>query len=41
MKGNGSGSVGIGADNEDLRITCGAPTTGKLTVLVDYFTEAV
>lgn len=38
VKGNGAGIVGIGGDGEDLRITCGAPTTGSLVVQVDFFT---
>jgi hypothetical protein len=38
VKGTGVGIVGIGGDNEDLRITCGAPTSGSLVVQVDYFT---
>jgi len=37
-RGNGGGILGIGADNEDLRFTCGAPTTGSVTVSVQYFT---
>ena len=36
--GDGSAIVGVGADGEDLRITCGAPTGGSLSVLVSYFT---
>lgn len=37
-RGDGSGTLGVGADNEDLRITCGAPTGGSLRILVTYFT---
>lgn len=37
-RGDGSGIIAIGADNEDLRITCGAPTGGSLRVLVSYYT---
>lgn len=37
-RGDGSGILGIGADNEDLRITCGAPTGGSLRALISYFT---
>lgn len=37
-RGDGSGMLGVGADAEDLRITCDAPTSGKLTLLVSYFT---
>lgn len=36
--GNGGGILGVGADNEDLRITCEAPTSGTLGVTVSYFT---
>lgn len=37
-RGDGSGIIGIGADNEDLRITSEAPTTGSLRILVSYYT---
>jgi hypothetical protein len=40
VRGGAGGIIGIGADDEDLRITCSAPTTGALTVQVDYFTIA-
>jgi hypothetical protein len=36
--GDGSGILGIGADGEDLRITSGAPTSGRLDVVVTYYT---
>ena len=36
--GDGSGMLGVGADGEDLRITCEAPTSGRLDVTVSYFT---
>lgn len=36
--GDGAGILGIGADNEDLRITADAPTSGSARVLVTYFT---
>lgn len=36
--GDGSGIIGVGADAEDLRVTCDAPTSGVLRVLVKYFT---
>jgi hypothetical protein len=39
-RGDGGGIIGIGADDEDLRITCDAPTGGNLRVLVSYFTIA-
>jgi hypothetical protein len=37
-RGNGSGIIGIGADNEDLRVTCAVPTTGSLRVIATYYT---
>lgn len=38
QKGNGSGILGIGADNEDLRITCDDPAGGSLFVTFSYYT---
>jgi hypothetical protein len=38
VEGNGAGMIGVGADNEDLRITSEAPTTGALRVIVRFFT---
>ncbi len=38
QKGNGAGIIGVGADDEDLRITCGAPTSGALYVAYSYYT---
>jgi hypothetical protein len=38
VEGNGGGILGIGADNEDLRITCTVPTTGSIRVKVTYYT---
>lgn len=38
VQGDGSGILGIGADNEDLRITSEVPTGGSLRVKVTYFT---
>lgn len=37
-RGDGSGILGVGADNEDLRVTSGAPTGGSLRTLVSYYT---
>ncbi len=37
-RGDGSGIIGIGADGDDLIITCAAPTGGSLRILVSYFT---
>lgn len=36
--GNGGGILGIGADGEELRLTCEDPVGGALTVTVGYFT---
>lgn len=38
VEGNGGGILGVGADGEDLRITSEVPTSGKLRVLVSYYT---
>jgi hypothetical protein len=37
-RGDGNGILGIGADGEDLRITCSVPTGGEVRVLVSYYT---
>lgn len=37
-RGDGGGILGVGADNEDLRITCEVPTGGSIDVLTSYFT---
>lgn len=36
--GNGSGMIGVGADNADLRITSEVPTGGSIRVQVSYYT---
>lgn len=36
--GNGAGIIGIGADNEDLRLTCEDPAGGAIDIVVGYFT---
>jgi hypothetical protein len=36
--GNGSGIIGVGADNEDLRVTCDDPAGGALYVTYSYHT---
>jgi hypothetical protein len=38
QRGNGAGILGIGADNEDLRITCDDPAGGALYVTFSYYT---
>jgi hypothetical protein len=36
--GNGGGVIGIGADDEELRLTCEDPVGGGLSVTVTYYT---
>ena len=36
--GAGAGLLGIGADGEELRLTCEAPTGGGLSVMFSYYT---
>lgn len=36
--GSGAGIIAIGADNEDLRITCGDPVSGNIRVTYSYYT---
>jgi hypothetical protein len=38
VEGNGSGILGVGADDEDLRITSQVPTGGSIDVVVSYYT---
>jgi hypothetical protein len=38
IRGTGAGIIGMGGDNEDLRITSEVPTDGRLRVLVSYYT---
>jgi len=38
QKGNGAGIIGVGADDEDLRITCDDPVGGSLFVTFSYYT---
>lgn len=38
VRGNGSAVIGIGADGEELRLTCDDPAGGALTVTLSYFT---
>ena len=37
VEGNGSGILGVGADDEDLRITSEVPTTGSIDVVTSYY----
>lgn len=36
--GDGSGILGVGADNEDLRLTCSDPAGGNIRISYSYFT---
>jgi hypothetical protein len=38
QKGMAGGIVAIGADDEDLRLTCGDPVSGNLFIQYSYFT---
>lgn len=38
VEGTGTGIIGIGADGEDLRITCDDPVGGSLRIVVTYYT---
>lgn len=38
VKGWAGGIIGVGADGEDLRITCSVPTSGSIDVVVSYQT---
>lgn len=37
-RGDGSGILGVGADDEDLRITAEAPTSGEARAYISYYT---
>jgi hypothetical protein len=37
-RGGGSGIVGVGTDDQDLRLTCSVPTGGSVDCMVSYFT---
>jgi hypothetical protein len=41
IEGNGSGTLGAGASNDDLRITSTVPTGGSLDVVVSYYTIGI
>ena len=40
QKGNGGAVIAVGADGEDLRITCDSPTGGAIYVTYSYYTVA-
>lgn len=39
--GNGGGVIGMGASNEDLRVTCEDPVTGAIDFIITYFTVLI
>jgi hypothetical protein len=41
VEGNGAGIIGIGASNEDVRITCEDPAGGSINAIVTYFTTEI
>src|SRR3990167_4817159 len=41
VRGDGSGILGIGASNEDLRVTCEDPVTGSINIVISYFTTDI
>lgn len=38
IEGNGSGIIGVGADDEDIRFTCDDPAGGSIKILCSYYT---
>ena len=41
IEGNGSGIIGIGASDEELRVTCDDPVSGSISIIVTYFDIAI
>lgn len=41
IEGTGAGIIGIGASDEDLRLTCEDPVSGSVSIIVTYFTIAI
>ena len=41
VRGDGGGILGIGASNEDLRVTCEDPAGGNLSIIITYFEIAI
>lgn len=37
-RGDGSGMLGVGLDDEDLRVTGTVPTSGSVDIVVSYYT---
>lgn len=41
VEGTGAGIIGIGASNEDVRVTCEDPASGSISIIVTYFTTDI
>jgi len=41
VEGAGSGIIGVGASDQELRVTCDDPVTGSISIIVTYFTIAI
>jgi hypothetical protein len=41
VEGTGAGIIGIGASDEDVRVTCSAPTGGSVNIIVTYHTVLI
>ena len=41
VEGSGAGIIGMGATNEDLRLTCEDPVTGSISIIITYFEIAI
>jgi len=41
VEGSGGGIIGIGASDQELRMTCEDPVTGSISVIITYFTIAI
>lgn len=41
VEGTGAGIIGLGASNEDLRVTCEDPVSGSINIIVTYYLESI
>jgi len=41
VEGTGAGIIGIGASDQELRVTCEDPVTGSVSIVVTYFTISI
>jgi len=41
VEGSGAGIIGIGASDQELRMTCEDPVTGSISVIITYFTISI